>query len=426
MLRGYALALLSLPPLVAAQSPGELWETRSAQVEAAREALAAEDWPTAHEALKAALEVVPNHPRFLQQLALAGARHEDRETVVNALRRLALSGIAWPPDESLGEIAESPEVKRALVLASANRLPKGEAASWYEFDAPEPLVEGIAPTGEGEEVLVGDLGAPRILRGSPETGFTAWSVLDQDEDLGVFGIQRHPEDGRVLACLSDPFPQAGRPSAENASVVVLSLEDGRALDRRRVPPEAGACLLGDAVFGPDETIFATDSTGGRLFRSDRAGGDFSPLGPEKWPSPQGLVWDPRRACLFVADYSLGVFRVDPQTGEARRLDAPPTDCLVGIDGLYAFRGGLVAVQNGTLPARVLWLSVDPAGERIRAALPLLAGDARLHDPTLGFVRGDRFTFVARSPWPFVQENAFARPPEASTLLLQIRLIPSHE
>ena len=417
------LLMLAIGARGADLSPAALRAERERLVEEARQALEGDDAPAALDAIRAILKLLPNHPSYLQALAAIGARNDDREAVLSGLRHMALSGIAWPPDESLGDIIEDRDVKRALVLASANRVPKGDAEAWATLPDASFLIEGIAPAEEADTFYAGDLAQPVIYRASAEGEIALWKRVAEDRRLGIFGLQRHPEKDRLLACVARPRPGD---SAGMAFVAVLSLPDGAMVERREVPATLGASLLGDAVFGPGETVFATDSHGGRLLVSREPGVPFTVLGEADWPSPQGIVWDARRERLFVADYSLGIFACDPETGAAERLPAPPTSCLVGIDGLYAYRGSLLAVQNATLPQRVLWLSLNTPGDRIGTTLPLLSGDPRLHDPTLGFVRDDHFYFVARSPWPYLVEDRFERPADDRTLVLQISLLSSHE
>jgi hypothetical protein len=415
---------LAVPfPALAGESPGALRAEQKRLLAEAEQTLGEEAAAPALAVLKALLKVVPNHPSYLRAIALHGARHDDPEAVLFGLRHMALSGLAWPPEDPLGPIVEDGEVKRALILASANRMPKGKAETWATLPDPSFLLEGLAPGERPDEFYAGDLARPVIYRANTDGEAAVWKTLPGGPPLGVFGLERHPRRPRLLASLSRAVPGDATGSA---AVVVLSLPDGAVIERREVPPALGPTLLGEAVFGPGETIFASDSHGGRLLVSPGEGVPFRLLGAAHWTSPQGLAWDAKRQCLFVADYALGIFRCDPESGEAVRLAAPPTSCLVGIDGLELYRGGLVAVQNATLPQRVLWLSLDPPGRRVTTEIPVLSGDRRLLDPTLGFIRDDHFHFVARSPWPFLIDDRFERPKDERTLLLRLSLLFSHE
>jgi hypothetical protein len=72
--------------------------------------------------------------------------------------------------------------------------------------------------------------------------------------------------------------------------------------------------------------------------------------------------------------------------------------LDGIDGLYPWRGGLIAIQNGTSPRRILWLTLSPDGGRIAAVRVLESNHPDWGEPTLGAVRPRDFLYVADAQW----------------------------
>jgi sugar lactone lactonase YvrE len=60
---------------------------------------------------------------------------------------------------------------------------------------------------------------------------------------------------------------------------------------------------------------------------------------EPFVSPQGLDFAPDEKRLFVADYAKGVFVVDLLTKRYAPLAPAPDSTMLGIDGLYFYRGG---------------------------------------------------------------------------------------
>ena len=136
----------------------------------------------------------------------------------------------------------------------------------------------------------------------------------------------------------------------------------RALTGRFPIPDDGAPHgLGDLVIARAGDAYASDSRGPGIYRVP-AGADSlerfvtSPL----LLSAQGLAFDAAERTLYVADYSRGILRVDLATREVRLLDAARTCMALGIDGLYPVRGGLVGIQNGVDPARVVRLRLSRA------------------------------------------------------------------
>ena len=103
--------------------------------------------------------------------------------------------------------------------------------------------------------------------------------------------------------------------------------------------------------------------------------------------------------LYVSDYGQGLAIVDLADGSvaAARMRTSTT-MLDGIDGLTAWRGGLIAIQNGTSPRRILFLRLSRDGSRIAAVRVLESNHPDWGEPTLGFVRGNEFLYVADAQW----------------------------
>lgn len=125
---------------------------------------------------------------------------------------------------------------------------------------------------------------------------------------------------------------------------------------------------------------------------------------------------------LVADYALGLMRVDLTTGAVGRVPTLPGVATYGIDGLYSHGDALIAVQNGWQPHRVVRFELDANG-RVARSTVLAANDPRFSEPTLGAVIGDRFRFIANSQWDRFGPEAVL-PPDAelaAPLVLEVAL-----
>ena len=128
-------------------------------------------------------------------------------------------------------------------------------------------------------------------------------------------------------------------------------------------------------------------------------------------SPQGLAVSPHG--LYVADYAQGLARVDMGTGAVSWVEWPPDTLAIGIDGLVAVSGGLMAIQNGVTPARVTRLTLSPDGARITRAQVVDRNHPLFAEPTLGVAVGKDLYYVAASQWPAYEDPAHM--PAADTL-----------
>ena len=102
--------------------------------------------------------------------------------------------------------------------------------------------------------------------------------------------------------------------------------------------------------------------------------------------------------LIVADYAQGLFRIDLASGAVEPLRPSEPAMLEGIDGLVLYRGRLIAIQNGSLPRRILAISLDREARAITSIEVLERAHSEWGEPTLGTIDGDRLIYVADAQW----------------------------
>ena len=67
-----------------------------------------------------------------------------------------------------------------------------------------------------------------------------------------------------------------------------------------------------------------------------------------------------------------------------------------IDGLYFYRGSLVAVQNGFRPERLVQFALNEGLDRADSVRILESNNPRFQFPTTGVVVGSTFYYIANS------------------------------
>jgi hypothetical protein len=108
--------------------------------------------------------------------------------------------------------------------------------------------------------------------------------------------------------------------------------------------------------------------------------------------------------LYVADYSLGLFRVEIERRQVVPMVMRRPEMLDGIDGLlfYAPEGALIGIQNGTLPRRIVKIALDHTGTTIDRVAVLEQNNPASAEPTLGTMIdfGVEFglVFIADGQW----------------------------
>jgi sugar lactone lactonase YvrE len=155
-------------------------------------------------------------------------------------------------------------------------------------------------------------------------------------------------------------------------------------------------VFGDLVVSSSGRVIISEAQQGGLWRISNGQLEvFIP--PGKFASPQGMAFPNQGNWLYVADYSLGLLRVDIATRKVERVKVPADVSLLGMDGMVRHGNDLIVVQNGIRPHRVLKVRLDAAGQV--AGTDLLEANHPDHsEPTLGVVVGDYFHYVANAQW----------------------------
>jgi hypothetical protein len=397
------------------------------------------DFVAMGQALEGALRQRPNHPRWSYHLAVARARGGDAAAALALLERVAAQGIAYQPetDPDLAALREDPAFAPIVARFAANRAPLGAATVAFTLADRALIPESVACTPQ-RRCFVSSVRKRSIVEVRPDGSSRPFVAPRQDGLDAALGLALDARRGRLwVASAALPQMEGWTPAdAGRTGVFAFALDDGRLLRKvmlteggtpSSAAPTSGVAETAAPAFGDlrvlsDGALLVSDQQGGALYLLPRGADAFRRLtAPGALRSPQGVVVDRGGDHAWVADWSLGLMRVDLERGVVTRAKVAPGVAAYGIDGLYRFGRDLIAVQNGLRPNRVVRLELE--GDRVVGQTVLVANDPRFSEPTLGAVLGDRFLFIANSQWDRLDE-ANGLPPEnelAQPLVLEIPL-----
>jgi hypothetical protein len=189
------------------------------------------------------------------------------------------------------------------------------------------------------------------------------------------------------------------------ALLCYDLGSGRLLRRIEAPKDSN---LGDMLLTSAGDVIVSDGDGGGVYRLSAAGTALQRIDHGDFISPQTPALHPDGRHIFVPDYLRGIALLELATGRVRWLSMADRYALNGIDGLYFAHGQLLAVQNGTAPARVAAFRLDATLTRI-AAERILARQAAGLDPTHGVVVGADFYYLSPSGWEAIDDHGNLKP-----------------
>lgn len=411
------VVLCAVAPLVAGQ-PAKTHLDFRREADAAYER---KDYKAALAATAAALKLRPDSPRYRHRLAALSARTGDAAGALHYLRELAALGVAVPVqrDPDFASLQGRPEFLRLLQDFAANAEPRGAAEVVAELPGRTGILEGLAFRARTGDGFLSDVHHRCIWRRDREGRISRFT--DEDEEFaGIFGLAIDEPRRTLWAAMAAVPEMAGfEPAMKGrAALADIDLERGELRQVFAVPADGREHGLGDVLLGPDGTVYASDSLAPVIWQLAPGAEELQKLVDSPlFGSLQGMAL--RDRTLLVADYTNGLFTIDLPSGEIRALPPPKDTTLLGIDGLVLLDDGLVAIQNGFSPQRVLRIKLAPRWDAVTEVTVLASGLAHLTDLTLATPINGRATVIAGAGWDDFDPQTHKAPRPHTVRLFQI-------
>ena len=412
----------------AAQTPEDAVSRGRAAFQRAQSAYLKRDFDEYRKAMQEAVGYRPRQPTYLYNLAGAEALTGHPDQALKLLNRVAAMGMVLPAskDEDFTSLRGTAGFASALQQLGRNALPVGKGRALFRVHEKGLIPEGLARDPASGDFFLGSVRRRRILRIDGKTFQVRTFSAAGDALSGVFGMKVDPARGVLWVCSSPIAEMEGYQKGESgeAGVFRYDLKSGKLLGKHLAPAGSGEHVFGDLAVDGQGNVYVSDSLSPGLWILQAGKGELSPyLVPGPFTSPQGLDFTTDGNALIVADYSSGIFRVELPSKRVSLLDSPENTTLLGVDGLYARGAGLVVIQNGTQPNRVLALTLSRDGRRVNRVAVLESGSEALTSPTLGVVDKSRFFVVSNSDWEAFDAARGAMNPEKTQFpsILQIDL-----
>jgi hypothetical protein len=365
-------------------------------------------WPTPTLAPSELVASFPDSASVQRRQLSAAHDARDAAGVRSGLQRLAVLGYA-PGQDTLNTLATYlPETEMAALRQrfGANAARVQTSRLFTSLPNSHRLVEGIAWDARSGRLFAATVVSRALLVREAQ----GWRAIDGLDSGSLFSLAIDPRR-RLLWAASGVVEQTPNPEGAFRGLIAVDLATLRPVRRLAVPGEGSPA---DIALATDGTVYASDPNSGAIYRArpgDTALSVFVP--PGRLRSPQGLVPSADGRRLYVADYGYGLAEVRLSDASVARLESDANTMLDGIDGLYPWRGGLLAIQNGTNPRRILWLSLSPDGARISGVRVLESNHPDWGEP-------NDFLYVADAQWERYGEGGAVQgdgPVRATTIRL---------
>ena len=393
----------------------------------ARKAYQEKNYPAFLENMKLAASLRPNHPRLMYNLAVAYALNGDKNNAALWLGQVAKMGLIYPADrdEDFASIKDSAEFKNALQRFQLNKMPVINSAPAFTLNEKGVIPESVAYDPVTKTFYLSSVYKRKIVSVSPK-GEAHDFATELDGLWSVMGMKVDARRRLLWVCTA-AHPQMSNYREEengNSAVFKFDLRTGKLIKKYPLSNKPAHHWLGDLVINSRGDIFASDSVSPAIYVIRRERDELEPfLEGDPFLSPQGIDFTADEKHLFMADYAKGIFVIDLETKKVTNVSPATDSTLLGIDGLYSYKGSLIGVQNGVNPNRLIRLFLSKDRSRVERFEIIEANNPVFDEPTLGVVVGDQFYFIANSQWGKIDEKGRLAPSEVlkEPVVLKIKL-----
>jgi hypothetical protein len=418
--------LAALAPATAGAQSDPVLESR-AELRAAAAAYEARDWPAYLAHARRAHTLRPEHGGVTLALASALALSGDTAGALAALDRFAARGYSadLAGDADFASVRAAPGWTALAARLAANAGPIARSRPAFTAGEPGLLAEGIAYDPVTRAFYLSSVRQRKILRIGRDGGTTVFA----DSAAGLWapmGMRADPATRRLWVATAAVPQMTGylAPDSARSAVLAFDLRSGERVARFDVPADGRAHAVADLTVAGDGRVYASDSRAPVLYRVPERGDTLerfleSPL----LLSGQGLAAEPGGRALYLADYARGIMRIDLASRQAHLLPTADSVLALGVDALVWTPRGLVGVQNGVTPYRVVRLALDADGKRVIRSEILDRAHPAYDDPTLGVLVGGDLYYIADGQWGRFGEDGTVADSSAlrSTTVLRLPL-----
>jgi sugar lactone lactonase YvrE len=393
-LRGLHIFLIALLAATAASAgPKDDLATFASSAQKGLTAYKAGDFKAAEPAFDTALANAPQRSAVLYYLSAAAARNGERAKALLLLDRYArMGGTKDVAAADFASLATSPGFRTAEARVANNRRALCACSIVFQGTSEPFIAEGLAP--DGKRLLLSSVAQRRIvaIADGRETDF----VTQLPDAYSPFGMVADAKRNTLWVSAAS-VPQGGSADTDKSALIAYDLATG---SLRKIYPASGKLDFGDIALAPDGAVYVSDSLEGSLFRLLPGAAELERVGPAgMFSSAQGMAVSTDSKQLLVADYEMGLFRVDLQTQQMKAVRIPQTLTTLGIDGLAHFPdGSFVATQNGIAAPRIIRFRLTADWSALRSLTTLATNAPPIADIALIAADGNDVLAVGVSQW----------------------------
>lgn len=368
------------------------------------------------ENMKKAEELRPNHPRLLYNLAAAYALNNNKKEAISDLRKLVNMKLYYSVEKDSDFIAvwNDADFNNVIDGFNKNLKPDGHSKTAFTYPQKDLITESVAYDSLKKIFYLSSVYRRKIVwvDVSGKTG----NFKNEGEDglWSVFGIKADSKRRILWVCTSaiEQTRNYIKKDLGKAAVFKYNIDSGELIKKYELDNIESVNVLGDLTLSSTGDVYISDSRFNAVYKIPAKSDSLEMyLKPGRFVSLQGLDLSDDEKYLFLADYALGLFKINLDNKRIEQIKSPSDFTALGVDGLYFYKNSLIATQNGINPQRVVRIYLNDVLNTIESYTVLEANNPSFDEITLGVIKGNSFYYIANSQWGSFDKNGIIFPDE---------------
>jgi hypothetical protein len=287
-----------------------------------------------------------------------------------------------------------------ILLTCPASFARPESQVAFRIEDRELIPEGLAYDPARRTFYVGSTFRRKIVSVGPDGVVRDFTGEAQDGLRGLLGLRVDSKRGALWAVSSHAgltMPISGNPRdcIGCSSIFKYDLRTGRLIKRYDLSNTPRPHFLNDLAVTSDGDVYITDTAGGAVYSISRRRDElelFVTLGERAFPNGIDLSGDGRHLLVAAAG---GIRVIDVKGRRVSRMELPGGASTV-IDGLYFYRGSLIAIQPFEKGKKIIRYFLDKRLETVTRVAVLESEHSLMNQPTTGVIVGRNFYYIANS------------------------------
>lgn len=346
-------------------------------------------------------ELEPDNPRFIYNLACGEALNGHPSEAVPFLDKLLNLKLDFgaETDPDLASLRAAPDWKGFETRLAALRKPLVRSQIAFTLPDVNLLATGIASDPQTGDIFIASVKKRKILRRTARGELSDFIPQGQDGFLAGDSLAVDAPRRLLYATSSAVAYMDGYEKADygRSGLFAFDLKSGKLVKKAMLPADGKRHLLNALTIDSHGNVYVSDTGVSGIYLVRNGSKDLEEFLPATvFEATQGLALSEDDRRLFVADYASGLWVVEISSKQTRKLVTPGMTWLLGLDGISRIPRGLVALQIGTKPERVLRILVDAKATRVTSVEILEMSHPDYESPIQGTIAGRSFLYVANS------------------------------